>query len=46
MLIRSFRPCVHTATLSPKPMPRIDIDTGSLQILANVSHDHYYEFVY
>lgn len=46
MLIRSLRTFEDTTTLSPKPMPRIDIDTGSLQIFANVSHDHYYKFVY
>lgn len=36
MLIRSFRSSDDTTTLSPKPIPRIDIDTGSLQILANI----------
>lgn len=46
MLIRSLRTFEDTTTLSPKPMPRIDIDTGFLQIFANVSHDHYYKFVY
>lgn len=46
MLIRSLRTFEDTTTLSPKPMPRIDIDTGSLQIYVNVSHDHYYKFVY
>uniref|UniRef100_K1PC78 Uncharacterized protein n=1 Tax=Magallana gigas TaxID=29159 RepID=K1PC78_MAGGI len=36
MLIRSFHTSEDKTTLSPKPMPRIDIDTGSLQILASI----------
>lgn len=46
MLIRSFHTSEDKTTLSPKPMPRIDIDTGSLQILASVSHGHCCEFVF
>lgn len=46
MLIRSFHTSEDKTTLSPKPMPRIDIDTGSLQILASVSHGHCWEFVF
>lgn len=45
MLIRSLRTFEDTTTLSPKPMPRIDIDTGSLQIYVNIPEnkkDHHH----
>ena len=41
MLIRSYNVSEEATTLHNKPLPRIDIDAGSLQALANVSDKHY-----
>ncbi|XP_061174119.1 mucin-17-like [Saccostrea echinata] len=38
MLIRSYSG--KSANLSPKPLPRIDIDKGSLQALSNIPDSH------